>query len=176
MGVKPNGDRVNSATYFCETFADILNAKKISCSKEKTDRYYGHFNAAWSDASKEKYSLDTACKKYATTVGAEIITIDDVVFYSVNPFLHFNASFSDAYDGAVAEPETRMYYQVIDVIESNAQGLLENSYEVYKSFCMDVDGINKGEDPFGYGIRVDGKILNGTRATEWLNKSIQGDD
>ena len=38
---------------------------------------------------------------------------------------------------------------------------------------MDVDGINKGEDPFGYGIRVDGKIILGARAQEWLGKNIQ---
>ena len=40
-------------------------------------------------------------------------------------------------------------------------------------FCMDVDGINNGEDAFGYGIRVDGKMINGARATEWLNKNLQ---
>ena len=44
---------------------------------------------------------------------------------------------------------------------------------VYKVFCMDIDGIGKGEDPFGYGIRVDGKVLLGARAQEWLQKSIQ---
>ena len=41
---------------------------------------------------------------------------------------------------------------------------------------MDVDGINKGEDPFGYGIRADGKIIMGARADEWMNKSIQKGD
>jgi len=38
---------------------------------------------------------------------------------------------------------------------------------------MDIDGVNRGEDPFGYGVRVDGLIVNGARADEWLNKSIQ---
>ena len=38
---------------------------------------------------------------------------------------------------------------------------------------MDVDGIDKGEAPFGYGIRADGKILTGKRADEWMEKSIQ---
>ena len=38
---------------------------------------------------------------------------------------------------------------------------------------MDIDGIGKGEDPFGYGIRADGKVLPGARADEWLQKSIQ---
>ena len=38
---------------------------------------------------------------------------------------------------------------------------------------MDIDDFNQGEDPFGFGIRADGKILNGKRADEWLKKSIQ---
>ena len=41
---------------------------------------------------------------------------------------------------------------------------------------MDIDGIGKGEDPFGYGIRADGKILTGKRADEWLEKNIQDKD
>ena len=44
---------------------------------------------------------------------------------------------------------------------------------IYKPFCIDIDGFNKGEDPFGYGIRVDGKIIPGKKADEWLQKSIQ---
>ena len=38
---------------------------------------------------------------------------------------------------------------------------------------MDIDDMQDGEDPFGYGIRVDGKIILGARAQEWLNKNIQ---
>lgn len=38
---------------------------------------------------------------------------------------------------------------------------------------MDVDGIDKGEAPFGYGVRADGKILPGPKAQEWIKKSIQ---
>ena len=41
---------------------------------------------------------------------------------------------------------------------------------------MDIDGIGEGEDPFGYGIRVDGKVSPGARAQEWLQKSIQKGD
>ena len=47
---------------------------------------------------------------------------------------------------------------------------------IYKVVCMDVDGINKGEAPFGYGIRADGKILVGSRAQQWIEKSIQDKD
>lgn len=38
---------------------------------------------------------------------------------------------------------------------------------------MDVDGIDKGEAPFGYGIRIDGKIILGKHAQEWIEKGIQ---
>ncbi|MBQ8847711.1 MAG: type II secretion system protein [Candidatus Gastranaerophilales bacterium] len=48
-----------------------------------------------------------------------------------------------------------------------------NFYDKYKVFCFDVDGINKGEAPFGYGIRIDGKVIPGARAKEWALKSVQ---
>ena len=42
----------------------------------------------------------------------------------------------------------------------------------YKLFCMDIDGIGEGEDPFAFGIRADGKVLVGYKAKEWLKKPI----
>ena len=37
----------------------------------------------------------------------------------------------------------------------NGNDVDSNGFDrIYKVFCMDVDGINKGEDPFGYGIPV----------------------
>ena len=60
--------------------------------------------------------------------------------------------------------------------DTNARSLGTSDFNtVYKPICIDIDGINKGEDPFGYGIRVDGKILAGRRASTWLEKSIQGE-
>mgnify|MGYP006916097546 CR=1 FL=1 len=55
---------------------------------------------------------------------------------------------------------------------------------IYKIFCVDIDGIPDNvtktdcvnECPFGYGIRADGKIMNGKRADEWLEKDIQGEN
>ena len=44
---------------------------------------------------------------------------------------------------------------------------------VYRVVCLDVDGFDKEENSFGYGIRADGKILTGKRADEWIKKSIQ---
>lgn len=47
------------------------------------------------------------------------------------------------------------------------------SQSTFKVVCFDVDGIGVGEAPFGYGVRGDGKILYGTRAQAWTEKSIQ---
>ena len=49
-------------------------------------------------------------------------------------------------------------------------------YKYYKIACFDVDGLNVGEDPFSYGIRIDGKIQPGARAKTWMAKSIQKGD
>ena len=46
----------------------------------------------------------------------------------------------------------------------------------HKVFCLDIDGINNGEEPFGYPIRVDGKIFVGAKAQQWLEKTIQDKD
>ena len=54
-------------------------------------------------------------------------------------------------------------------LQTNEDGFLIN----YRILCMDIDEIGKGEDPFAIGVRVDGKILNGLRVEEWLNKKIQ---
>ena len=43
---------------------------------------------------------------------------------------------------------------------------------IYKIFCLDIDKLNQVEDPFRYGIRADGKIINGARAQKWLEESI----
>lgn len=43
----------------------------------------------------------------------------------------------------------------------------------YKVICLDIDITNDDEDPFGYGVRADGKILLGKRAEQWSQKSLQ---
>ena len=48
-----------------------------------------------------------------------------------------------------------------------------NNFDVhYKIVCIDIDEMCQGEDPFGYGIRADGKILTGARADEWLERDV----
>ena len=73
------------------------------------------------------------------------------------------------------EPEGGAYYYVKEDGTATYPGTspIGKTLYNYKTFCMDIDGIGKGEDPFGYGIRIDGKIMYGARANEWLQKSIQ---
>ena len=47
---------------------------------------------------------------------------------------------------------------------SNAPFTNENSQ---KTICFDIDGIGKGEAPFGLKLRADGKITYGARALTW---------
>ena len=92
-------------------------------------------------------SLDTICRT-AQNAGAEFTTADGV-------------------DWFVASPSTNF-----DSVTKDTDGFYKN----YKVVCFDVDGVKNEEDPFGYGIRVDGKIMLGARAKEWMEKDIQDKD
>ena len=95
------------------------------------------------NAAKEK--LDELCAKYGSE---EIKTSDNIIYYQTDPTAPFGKN---------------------EYCNKNSDGFLN----VYKVVCVDIDGIKKGEEPFGYGVRLDGKIMRGKRAGEWLNKSIQ---
>jgi len=167
----PDGTIVNSATYFCETLADVLSTKSVSCSTY--DNYaLGFICSDWviNDLHSEtpQHELDTKCKNAAQHVNAEIITPDGIIYYQASPGTHFGAKIRPTYlSGPEEEQENGLFVDNFDA----------NGFDrVYKVFCIDVDGINTGEAPFGYGIRQDGKILPGARAVEWANKSIQKND
>lgn len=89
-------------------------------------------------------ALDTACN--AVTNKTQLVAPGGIVFYETNTGTNFAAS----------------------TLGTVSDGILTT----YKIFCIDVDGTGP-EAPFGYGIRRDGKIMYGTRAQEWINKSVQ---
>ena len=163
----PNGNSVTSPKYLCQTIADLVTVKKVDCSDTFTDTEGSHVNIVWIATvsgitfDSIKSALDVKCKNYLTSAKEQIVLQDGVVFYDASP----TYTFSDP-----------MYKQTLMAEFAPKVNELAGAYEVYKVFCIDVDGFNKGEDPFGYGIRLDGKILNGARADAWLNKSIQGED
>ena len=87
---------------------------------------------------------------------AQLILSDGIAFYEMQSEVTFGKTFTDA------SGNTTTFY------EHNNNGV----YTRYKGVCIDVDGIKKGEAPFGYGIRVDGRVFVGKRAQEWSKKSI----
>ena len=159
LGIRADGTLIDGThdgdnTYFCETFADVVSTKSVNCKDEEltlTNLYWDIYNYSL-ELSQEH--ADMGCKNIANEIGPEIITSDGIIFYQTYPKQPFGYIYQNS----------RFYKDIKD----------DNGFNpIYKTFCMDIDGINKGEDPFGYGIRADGKILLGARAEEWLKKSIQ---
>ena len=193
LGKLPNGNPVSSSTYFCETLSDIMNTKEVNCDDNDTG-IHGFFGEDWiknkaasktigEPVSSLKEYVDIVCKKIETVTKSSITTLDNIVYYEVNPlcifsqatfYLTWNRGGTDeelifVSENPMSECDERNIYYGNTTTCPVSNGFLF----VHKIFCMDVDGINKGEDPFGYGIRVDGKILTGARAEEWINKSVQ---
>ena len=199
LGIKADGeslfkydvDPLEVSGYFCATFADILNAKTTSCSAVNTASRHGYtiytnlcsgaetiadrINCngnrprTFEEMQSSKKGVDNACKKITdlTDYSYHIIS-NNITYWELNAYLSF---------GSVIDTGNGVYLRIYS--SPNEKPTLYDSFGMdvaYKGFCMDIDGINQGEDPFGYGIRADGKILNGAKADEWLEKSIQNKD
>ncbi len=185
LGIRANGNLIDGnhegdITYFCQTLADLLNTKSVNCYNQtggfNRQTGYTYVNEegaqdAWGESAKEH--MDRGCKT-DPQIKPEIITNDGLIFYIPNPSYTFGITAhkeldiiqgdtQEEIDGINKTEDVRMF------LKTNEDGFLNN----YRIICMDIDGIGEGEDPFGFGIRVDGKILNGLRAQEWLNKKIQ---
>lgn len=158
LGVKINGDSIDGShekdrIYLCETFADSIQTKKVNCVE------YGETNSQTIFGG-EKHVADVWCKT-AQRANCDriyripcVVSKDNIYFFEVNNSLPFG-------------------YEYEEGIKTYNRTLFRNEL---KAICFDVDGWCKGEDPFGYGLRFDGKIFSGNRADEWLSKSIQDTD
>jgi len=176
LSTKKDGSKVDSATYFCETLAQVLTTKTVNCQSQNTGAHsLSHYNVDISvnDTSEANANRlidnDDKCKQAISKgMKAEIVTPDGIEFYQTNPAYHFASKWTSG--------------NVDDTIPASdgVSGELFNDFRstngfkiIYKPICIDVDGIGKGEDPFAFGIRVDGKILMSKRAHEWLEKDFQ---
>ena len=178
LGKKPNDTLINDSKYLCNTIADILSVKSVNCSnsaainqEDKQIVQVGTLSGvSYGTLEEAKNQVDVACSNSASTIGAEIVLTDDTIFYQTSPVTHFGITEQAhaAQNGAAATTsQTRIFGSYLD----------DNGLDrVYKIYCIDIDGINNGEAPFGYGIRVDGRILSGARADEWMTKGIQEKD
>ena len=160
-----DGTHTEDEEYFCLSFADIINSSDIKC--EQSEKYsYSWVDLKATPIEENKERLDTVCKTVDKEFG--VVTQDKIVFYDYNSKVKFGMNLKQAHEASNIESGT------INETTRGFGGYKVNGFDViYKTFCMDIDGIGKGEDPFGYGIRADGKVLPGARADEWLQKSIQ---
>ena len=187
LGTRANGtliDRTHEGdfTYFCETFADIISTKSVNCSEGGLNNY-GSIRLAengeevTSDILKDKKEqLDSTCalEEVQEAFGNLIISSDGIHYYESGPERTFGSN-HEGWDADEKRPvRDNLARAFAPPGEMNPHFKDSNGFDSnYKIFCMDIDEPNEGEIPFGFGIRADGKILNGARADEWMNKSIQ---
>ena len=187
LGIRKNGQLIDGsneddAAYFCKTIADLMNTKIANCNDYKgiytnsKNSYINVIDGKWGNrdiSASEKFDSD--CKDYTEAAKTETITTQDgVIYYDNAP----NTLFGSLNKENITQEENGCLNSgggsESDCSENGRKFFWKHDgfYMNYKVFCIDIDGINKGEDPFGYGIRVDGKILPGARANEWMNKKI----
>ena len=181
LGVKKDGTilTMEDRDYFCKTFVEIVTVKSLNCSTDTTGSENNGI-VQFGGNGVEEYPFETAmkevdikCNERAEKIGAEIITTDGITYFQTAPNIHFgiywDVSWLQGREEGTQLPSSVQHERLFGGYHSTNDGF----DRIYKVFCMDVDGINQGEEPFGYGIRVDGKILLGARAQEWMEKSIQ---
>ena len=185
LGVSANGDLIDGThtgdkTYLCNSMADVLSTKSVNCSDYdglSTFDYNILLAINWSNNSYKR--VDNTCRDAAVHVGEEIVTPDGIVFYQAAPgYTYHRAGFMNN--------EFDNNGNIIDVEHADKPlyTISKGFYITGKIFCIDVDGIPAGGSancddikdicPFSYGIRWDGKIIDGARAKEWLEKDISG--
>ncbi len=148
--------------YYCEKNQSNVNPEIVTSD----DIVYFQVSPTHTFGAFSDFKYDTPIKKYLFRAywngvdGANCVPSGDsyVCTSSTNP-----------------EPEGGSYYFIKEDGTAAYAGTspIGKTIYMYKTFCMDIDGIGEGEDPFGYGIRIDGKVMLGARADEWLQKSIQ---
>ena len=182
--------------YFCETVADLLSTKISNCSTAASTRLGAWLisneypeDIANSDETQvrtvtedtiasTKIQFDDICKDAAKIIGEEIKTTDDIVYYQGSSDWTFAAQCMRNPESQSQFCEYRIFAEPNSLTPKFAD---QDGYDIaYKTYCIDIDGIPSGGSddcddvkdicPFGYGIRVDGKILVGARAQEWIEK------
>ena len=199
LGTKINGDEVHqnekaNYKYFCETLADVMSVKYVNCSDSE---FVGSFvflvssvcpasnlsdiynncnglNITNESIISEQNYMDRTCKSAPfknNFLAKQIIDNNNIWYWDNAPKLTFGFLDLTLAHRTFSPPKQNpaIFH------DSNGNDIL------YKVICMDIDGVPDNattndcvnECPFGYGVRADGKILNGARADEWLNKTIQ---
>ncbi|MBQ4646327.1 MAG: prepilin-type N-terminal cleavage/methylation domain-containing protein [Candidatus Gastranaerophilales bacterium] len=175
-----DGNHSGDNTFFCETFADIVNVKEKNCQSETVSGLQPYLYL-WRPEDNFLYyqnAMDLMCQEYEKrNLPYEIKTSDNIIYYQTAPDTPFGINYHDYnmnYNGNidVCTSDGNCHKRLFDGYSKTEIG----TNTVYKVFCMDIDGMNEGEKPFAYGVRMDGRIFQGKRAGEWVKKSVQGND
>lgn len=186
----------SNKTHLCNSFADVINTKSVNCSKY-ANYAFSHISVNWNNKEHadghtydSRKSQDEYCKASAKDVGNEIVTSDGIVYYQASPGIPFGIDYfypspnntSIKYQNGERTCGIKIGLYKLPNAE-NCDEMKTGILRIYKVFCMDIDGIPEGGSdncddskdvcPFGYGLRVDGKIMPGVRALEWIQKGIQ---
>ena len=169
LGTMANGNTVQP-DYLCESMADILTVKSTNCGRgistiATTATTGGYYQIAsgeplTNNISTLKANLDGACNAIQADLNPDIITSDGISWYEVNPAMTFGME--DSGSRVFANPNS----STVKFPDANG---FDGAYKVY---CIDVDEIGEGADPYGYGIRADGRIISGALADRDINESI----
>lgn len=183
LGTLSDGSAVSN-TELCESIANLISTKSVNCVDVATDSdfidarkleggVYKYDESILGVAGNYDNAPDGQCggntqgtgtnSNAQTLVGDEIVASDGTVFYDPAPKYPFSLKTNDCGHlcRLYGEPET-------------TEHTFENSFNgIYKAFCIDIDGKDGALPPFGYAIRVDGKIIPGGRAKEWLERSAK---
>ncbi len=142
---------------FCIEFANTLNNVEEQCTNFANTLQTGITIQNFDDATSAATStaIDAKCAASSLTTAVNVKTQDDVYWWL--PLDNFAEQVSDG-----ASPSSNGKAATIDGYS--------NIPAYYAVVCMDVDGPNGAEAPFGFGIRRDGKVIAGAHAKEWLQE------
>ena len=182
LGIRNNGMPIDGKhdgdnEYFCRSFADIVSAKSVSCLSEKTGierTTVGGFYLGNDGSLIGKPAADERCKLYQEkNFTKRILTNDNISYYTVS-IVNMGILMKDWW-GVTSDYCKANPHVCTDTLRYFKDGNLDDfgNDRIYTIFCIDIDEFKKGEDPFGYGIRADGKIMAGSRAESWLEKNLQ---
>lgn len=156
LGVMRNGELVKSNEYFLRSLADVLQTKTIVYA-DNPDGAYTCIN----DPETARATFDTICDNIQTNLDSVELYNDSIIYLTNHK--HF---------GATDATKNRLYHspasnQAPDCSDKNG---FDGAYYIV---CIDIDEVGQEQASFGYAIRADGKIVNGARAEEWLEKSLR---
>ncbi|MBQ4646240.1 MAG: type II secretion system protein [Candidatus Gastranaerophilales bacterium] len=174
-GVLLDGSHEGDEEYFCNTFSQVVKHKKITCKQNYNNAHGGTQTSSMASSQLTMDSVHNYCLHMQNN-GAEPILIspDGIEYYYLGQNTPFGVSgekFSqNAYsqtceERGVSGCDKRFFKPTVFLNNGNL------TFEV-KYLCIDIDRWRGGEEPFGYLLTADGKVFPGTRAQEWLQRSV----